>query len=185
MIENTPPQWFLLTVQRSAVFKIADILRLKGYEPLVPTHTVRRQWSDRVKTYKSPLFPSRMFCKFPPSREHVVNVCETRGVFSIYERAGKPIPIPESEIAAIRLLTTSSYPIEISDLPAVGDVVVVGSNPEVRGVLVERSTVCRVAIGLGSMGQTAVLKVPLDAVKRVEGSLIPHWSLADLTKTTG
>jgi hypothetical protein len=50
----------------------------------------------------------------------------------------------------------------------------------IRGVLVERGTPCRVAIGFEAMGRTVVLHVPLGDLNRVEGPLTPHWSLGAL-----
>lgn len=176
MIEGASnPQWFMLIVQFRSEKKVMHNLQLKGYEVLLPARRVTKQWTDRIRTHDAPLFPSRLFCRFPPSREHQLLVCSTPGVFSIYEKAGKPFPIPDSEINAIRLLANSSYPMEVTELPIVGDVVLVGGD--IRGVLVERSNICRVAIGFGSMGQTIVLKVPLDALRRTDGSLTHHWSL--------
>jgi len=181
MLEDAnTPKWFLLIVAFKSEQKVAYALQSKGYEVLLPMHTVQRKWSDRVKTYSTPLFPSRLFCRFPPQREHEVMVCRTPGVFSVYEREGKPFPIPDSEVATLRLLAASSYPMESSDLPVVGDVVLVGNDTAVRGVLVERNTVCRVGIGFASTGHTVVLRVPLDALRRVDGPLTHHWSLTSL-----
>ena len=43
------PQWFLLVVRAKQEPKVAEGLQAKGYEVFLPLHTVRRQWSDRVK----------------------------------------------------------------------------------------------------------------------------------------
>src|ERR1035441_10918918 len=49
------PQWVLLFVHANRERKVAEGLQTKGYEVFLPMHTVRRQWSDRVKTYDAPL----------------------------------------------------------------------------------------------------------------------------------
>ena len=46
------PQWVLLFVHANRERKVAEGLQAKGYEVFLPMHTVRRQWSDRVKTYE-------------------------------------------------------------------------------------------------------------------------------------
>src|ERR1017187_9568185 len=57
-------QWFLLVVRSKQEFKVAERLQAKGYEVFLAMHTVRRQWSDRLKTYNAPLFPGHLFCRF-------------------------------------------------------------------------------------------------------------------------
>jgi hypothetical protein len=58
------PQWVLLAVRGNRERKVAEGLQAKGYEVFLPMHTVRRQWSDRVKTYDAPLFTGQLFCRF-------------------------------------------------------------------------------------------------------------------------
>jgi hypothetical protein len=58
------PQWFLLVVRSKQERKVAEGLQAKGYEVFLPMHTVRRQWSDRLKTYAAPLFSCHLFCRF-------------------------------------------------------------------------------------------------------------------------
>src|ERR1035441_4831184 len=58
------PQWVLLVVHPNRERNVAKGLQARGYEVFLPMHTVRRQWSDRVKTYDAPLFPDQLFCRF-------------------------------------------------------------------------------------------------------------------------
>src|SRR5450756_1240474 len=57
------PQWFLLVVLSKQERRVAKGLQVRGYEVFLPMHTVRRQWSDRLKTYDAPLFPGHLFCR--------------------------------------------------------------------------------------------------------------------------
>ena len=92
----------------------------------------------------------------------------------------EPLPIPDSEIERLRRITASQYPVECCALPQTGEIVEVPGDITIRGVLVERDSGCRVAIGFDVMGHTVVLRVPLVDLKRVEGPLTPHWSLRAL-----
>ena len=171
------PEWFLLTVRFKSERSIARSLLAKGFEVFLPMHVVFREWSDRTRRYSTPLFPSRLFCRFPLLLEHKLMVLNTPGVFSVYERGGRPQPIPDSEIGRLNRIIGSRYPIESCELPKLGDVVQIGGDGDIRGVLVERNALCRVAIGFDTMGSTVVMKVPLEELKRVDGELTPHWSL--------
>jgi hypothetical protein len=103
-------------------------------------------------------------------------VLKTPRVFSIYERGGKPLPIPDAEIACLRRIVDSEYPLEPCDRPTLGDVVEIEGGGDIRGVLVEGGNECRVAIGFDVIGRTVVIRVPLDSLRHVD-QLTPHWSL--------
>ena len=172
------PQWFLLVVRSKQERKVAEGLQARGYEVFLPMHTVRRQWSDRLKTYDAPLFPGHLFCRALAKTE--LMVLRIPGVVLIYPGSGKQLPIPDLEIERLRRVTASQYPVECCMLPQTGEIVEIPGDITIRGVLVERGTVCLVAIRFDVMGRTVVLRVPLDDLKRAEGALRPHWSLRAL-----
>ena len=165
------PQWFLLVVLSKQERRVAKGLQVRGYEVFLPMHTVRRQWSDRLKTYDAPLFPGHLFCRALAKTE--LMVLRIPGVVRI-------MPIPDLEIERLRRITASQYPVECCAHPQTGEIVEMPGDITIRGVLVERGPVCRVAIGFDVMGRTVVLRVPLDDLKRAEGPLTPHWSLRAL-----
>jgi transcription antitermination factor NusG len=161
--------------------KVAEGLLAKGYEVFLPMHTVRRQWSDRLKTYDAPLFPGHLFCRFSLNAANKdLMVLKTPGVILIHPGGGKPLPIPDEEIAHLRRISASQYPVEYCALPQTGELVEIPGDIPIRGVLVERGSTCRVAIGFDTMGHTVALRVPLDDLQYAEGPLLPHWSLRSL-----
>src|ERR1035441_10660094 len=91
------PQWFLLRRGPKQERKVADALQAKGYEVFLPMHTVRRQWSDRLKTYDAPLFPGYLFCRFSLTQEKLM-VLKTPGVVLIYLGIEKPLPIDRKRV---------------------------------------------------------------------------------------
>ena len=177
------PQWFLLMVCPKWERRVADALQAKGYEVFLPMHTVRRQWSDRLKEYAAPLFPSYVFCRFPlgPMKKGM-SVFAITGVLHVFPGTGKGQPIPEFEIERLRRITSSQYPVECLDLPHTGEIVEILGETAIQGVLIERAAVCRVAIGFDAMKRTVVLRVPLADLKHTGASLKPHWSLNRLDK---
>jgi hypothetical protein len=160
--------------------KVAEALQAKGYEVFLPMHTVRRQWSDRLKTYAAPLFSCHLFCRSSLTLANELMVLKTPGVVRIYPGSGRPLPIPDLEKDRLRRITASQYPVECCALPQTGEIVEISGDIPIRGVLVERGSLCRVAIGFDAMGRTVGLRIPLDDLKRVEGPLTPHWSVRAL-----
>ena len=169
----TRTQWFLLVAHPNRERYVAEGLQARGLEVFLPMHTVRRQWSDRVKTYDAPLFPGYLFCRF--SLAEKILAVTTSGVLD-----EEPLPVPDSEVERLRRITASQYPVECCAHPQTGEIVEVPGEFAIRGVLVERGSVCRVAIGFDVVGRTVVLRVPLVDLKRAEGPLAPHWSLRSL-----
>ena len=166
-------QWFLLVAHPNRERYVAEGLQARGLEVFLPMHTVRRQWSDRVKIYDAPLFPGYLFCRF--SLAEKILAVTTPGVLD-----EEPLPVPDLEVERLRRITASQYPVEFCALPQTGEIVEVPGEFAIRGVLVERGSVCRVAIGFDVVGRTVVLRVPLVDLKRAEGPLAPHWSLRSL-----
>ncbi len=178
------PLWFMVIVRSRQERKVAGGLVAKGYEVFLPMHTVRRQWSDRLKAYDAPLFPGHLFCRFSLNVANTdLMVLKTPGVILIHPGGGKPVPIPDREIERLRRIVASQYPVECCALPQTGDIVEISGDIPIRGVLVERGSLCRVAIGFDAMARTVVLHIPLDDLRHVEGSLTPHWSLGTLAST--
>src|SRR5664280_616571 len=87
-------QWFLLVAHPNRERYVAEGLQARGLEVFLPMHTVRRQWSDRVKIYDAPLFPGYLFCRFSSIlvAKRILAVT-TPGVV-----LAKPMPIPDLEI---------------------------------------------------------------------------------------
>ena len=145
-------------------------LQAKGYEVFLPMHTMRRQWSDRVKTYDAPLFPGQLFCRLSSILvAQKILAVTTPGVV-----LQKAMPFPDLEIERLRRITASRYPVECCAHPQTGEIVEIPGDITIRGVLVERGSLCRVAIGFDAMGRTVGLRIPLDDLNR-EGPLTPHW----------
>lgn len=175
------PQWYMLIVRSKQERKVAEGLRANGYEVFLPMCIVRRQWSDRLKTYEAPLIPGHLLCRFSLILTNKdLMVLRTPGVILIYPGDGTQLPIPDQEIERLRRITASQYPVECCELTRTGEIVEIEGDISIRGVLVERGAICRVAIGFDAMGRTVALRIPLSDLTRVDGLLLPHWSLGAL-----
>lgn len=99
--------WFALQVRSRFEKNIATLLRGKGYDPFLPLHKCRRQWSDRLKEMELPLFPGYLFCRFDVQAR--LSVLATPGVFLVVG-GRSPVPVDDCEIAAIQKIVASGLP---------------------------------------------------------------------------
>jgi transcription antitermination factor NusG len=126
---------------------------------------VRRQWSDRIRIQALPLFACNVFCRFEPNQAPVV--LKISGVFSILEADGKPLPVPEMEIARLQRILSLDPFVDDCERVELGDVVeIVGSEP-IRGVVTERGSTCRIVISLDSLGRAVSIRMPLSALVKI------------------
>lgn len=102
-LENT--DWFGIRVRSRCEVRAYDDLCLRGFEAFLPLRSVRRRWSDRVKTLQVPMFGGYLFCRFAlPDRLKVLNAA---GVAQIVGIGNTPVPISEAEIRSVQTLVTS------------------------------------------------------------------------------
>lgn len=92
--------WFAVQTRARYEQFVAAHLDAKGYQWLLPLYKCRRQWSDRIKELKLPLFPGYIFCRFNPLDRFPILAIP--GVILVVGIGKNPIPVEDSEIAAIK-----------------------------------------------------------------------------------
>lgn len=97
--------WLAVQVAPQHELKVATILEYKGFEHFLPTYKSRRRWSDRTKLLTLPLFPGYLFCCSQRSR--VTAILASPGVNRIVSFGGKPCPVPEEEITALKKIVSA------------------------------------------------------------------------------
>jgi transcription antitermination factor NusG len=95
-IEDGVVSWFALAVVPRKEKATAQALRAKGYQDFLPMYTVRRRWSDRVKSVELPLFPGYVFSRFR------LPILKMPAVMAILGMGKQPEPIPDVEIDALQ-----------------------------------------------------------------------------------
>ena len=124
---NVDFPWYVVRV-RSNFEKIATrVFDERGYTTFLPLFRTQRRWSDRVKEIEAPLFPGYTFCKFDPLQK--VPILIVPGVVSILESVNGPIPVPDSDIAAIETMLKSGLPVGPWPFLRQGQLVLVERGP--------------------------------------------------------
>jgi transcription antitermination factor NusG len=99
------PQWYALRIRSRFAGIASEVLRSKGYELYCPSFKIRRQWTDRVVTAESPLFPGYLFCCFDLIKRS--DILATPGMIGIVGIGNNPIPVEYEELEAIRVVLKS------------------------------------------------------------------------------
>jgi transcription antitermination factor NusG len=153
-------QWFALRVQSSREHAVATSLHQKGYEVFLPLYRQRRMWSDRLKEVDCPLFAGYLFCQIDlNSRSNPV--VTTPGVRHIVGLAGKPAPIEEHEIAAVRKIVESQCKSEPWSTPQPGESVRILHGPltGIEGKLIEIKSQHQLVVSVSLLQRSVAVQV--------------------------
>jgi transcription antitermination factor NusG len=135
-MNDTDMAWFALAVTPRKEKVTARTLRAMGYEDFLPLYSVKRRWSDRIKTVEFPLFPGYVFTRFDPGLR--LPILKIATVNNVVGPGNKPEPVKDSEILALQTVCQSGLqPIPCPYL-TVGSKVLIHDGPlsGLEGILV-------------------------------------------------
>jgi len=106
--ENISYPWYAVRVKSRHENTVAAHLHARGYQAFLPLYKSRNRWSDRFKEIELPLFPGYVFCQFDLLNR--LPVLSIPGVVYVVGVGRTPVPIDETEIAAIQATVKSGLP---------------------------------------------------------------------------
>lgn len=156
--------WFALQVKQRYEQLTATALRNRGYEQFLPLYKHRRRWSDRFKQVDLPLFPGYLFCKLDPTNR--LPVLTTPGVVLIVGIGKVPVPVEESEIAAVRSIVASQLPAQPWPFLRAGQRVRIDYGPlrGVEGVFLNHKNQFRLVVSVMILQRSVAVEVDSDWV---------------------
>jgi len=98
-------KWYALQVRPRHEETVENRLRRQGYTVYLPRLTRKRQWSDRVRVTRDPMFPGYVFSRFDASIPY--RMVESPGVMRIVSFGSTPVPVDETELESARILADS------------------------------------------------------------------------------
>jgi len=119
--------WFALQVRNRYENIVSAHLDGKGFEWFLPLYKSRRRWSDRFKEIELPLFPGYVFCRLNAMNRFPILMIP--GVHQIVGLGKTPVPIDESEIAAIQAAVKSGLSTEPWQFLRIGQRVRIEQGP--------------------------------------------------------
>lgn len=163
------PQWFIGRVKHCHERKAAAMLEALGVEYYLPLQTVKRKWSDRIKTVDVLILPRYIFIHCMNSeRVRVLQNVQSITHFMTEHDTHLPAVIRDSDLEIFRLmLEYDDHPVIVEPLQFMpGDRVRVTLGPLMNHEceLVEVSKKKCVAVGLGILG-SARIELPLSCIE--------------------
>jgi transcription antitermination factor NusG len=132
--------WYALWTRSRHEAVVREQLRRKDIEAFLPTVGRWSRWKDRRKKIEWPLFPGYCFARF--RREQSLSVLTCMGVVAIVSFSGKPAPIAEEEMDALRRVIDTQMACDPCPLTREGCMVEVTQGPlaGIVGRLVHKDT---------------------------------------------
>lgn len=161
-------RWYALYL-RSRYEKVAHAELLeKGIESFLPMIEEVRVWSDRKKRVQMPLFRSYLFVR--TDLHDRVSILQTDGVVHFVGIRSVPSPIPDDQIAWIKIVIAQPQRVKREPNLATGKRVRVVAGPftGVEGVITKVRGNARLVINLDAIAQAISVDVEPGFVKTVE-----------------
>lgn len=155
------PYWYALYTAPRAEKKVADRFEKEGVEFYLPLTKVLRRWSDRKKWVEEPLFKSYIFVKITEAKYY--QVLNTLGVVRFVSFSGKAVPIPENQIALIKMLL-AEFPddLEVAANLAPGTAIEIIAGPMMglQGEMVDYRGEKRASVKIEYINQSVLINIP-------------------------
>jgi|SRR5438552_4468927 len=167
-----PPDsaWYALYTRHQHEKTVARLLSGKGFETFLPLYTAAHRWKDRTKLVSLPLFPCYVFLHGQTQRR--LDILTTPGIHSLLSVEGRPAPISDAEIDAIRQMIESKVAVEPYPFLKSGDWIRIKSGPlaGIEGILVRKKNQLRLVVSVELLQKSVAVEVDASAVERVTRS---------------
>lgn len=162
MIEAEPRcqrRWLAAYTRSRHEQHVADQLRLKSLEFLLPTYQRLARWSDRVRRSQAPLFPGYVFVHVSAGER--VRVLETVGVVQLVSAGGKPAILRDEDVERLRTCASRSNDVEPHPYLRIGHRVRVKYGPFAgcEGLLVEKQNSVRLVISIEQIMRSVAINL--------------------------
>lgn len=136
-LQELPNRWFALQVRSRHEKIVAKALAAKGFDEFLPVRRSRHRWCDRYKDIDAALFPGYVFCRF--NLVDRLSVAITPGVVRIVGAGGRPLPVDDSEIVALRRAIDAGLDLEPQEFLEVGTTATITDGPlrGLKGILLQ------------------------------------------------
>lgn len=160
-------RWFALQVKVRCEGSTAGFLSGKGYETFVPTYRTTRRWGGRVQEISATLFPGYVFCQFDAQKRLPILV--TPGVVSVVGRGRVPVPLEDSEIAAVRAAVSSGFRLEPWPYLEIGQRVRIQdeSLSGLEGILIDFKGGHRIVVSVSLLRRSVAMEIDRSRVRPI------------------
>lgn len=175
---QSPNRWYALWVKSNREKLVAAALWHRGYEQFLPLYRTQRRLSDRLKDLELPLFSGYVFCRMDPL--HRLPVLKIPGAISFVGIGNTPIPVEDSEIAALQTIVRAGVPVVPWPSLLVGQRVRIERGPlrEVEGVVTNLKNGLRLVVSVGLLQRSVAVEIDRDSITLVSSLMKPAQASA-------
>jgi transcription antitermination factor NusG len=166
-LETGIQSWFAIQVRTRWESSTAVLLSGKGYQTLLPTYKTKKRWNGRVREFNAALFPGYVFCQFDAQKRLPILV--TPGVISVVGSGRVPLPVADSEIAAIQTVVSSGFRAEPWPYLEIGQRVRIERDAleGLEGILINFKGNHRIVVSVSLLRRSVALEVDRSCVRTV------------------
>lgn len=158
-------RWYAIYTRSRYEKRTHALLLERHIEAYLPLVLSWRVWSDRRKQIEIPLMSSYLFVHTDTSNQNeYYNILNTRGVVKFIGFEGRPVPIPERQIQALKLLSKEGIDMQCMDVsPPPGTPVTIDRGPlkGLRGEVVNSHNGRKVIVRIDCIDKCITVNVPL------------------------
>ena len=169
MIEKL--NWFVLLTRSNFEQTVYNSITGKKIEAFLPRTRKKSKRKDRKLMIEVPLFPGYLFVRSTIEPSAQLNILKTTGAVRLLGNTKGPLPIPESQITSLQLMTAANVDLITgsSMLLQQGDPVMILEGPMagVKGEFTRHKGKGRVIIKIDLLGQFAGVEMDGENVEKI------------------
>jgi transcription antitermination factor NusG len=174
MAEKTIARWYAVYVKSRYEKKTSKLLEDRHIEVYLPLLNRLKQWSDRKKMVEEPLFKSYIFVR--TDLKNYYDILNTPGIVRFVGFEGKPVPVPDNQIVAVRQFVGEyDDSCSIDELQALREgqlvEIVYGEMRGLVGRLVSLQGKQRLVVDIESVGQSIPINISRSQVRSLQNGL--------------
>ena len=172
--------WYAIYTRPRHEKRVAEQLTERHLESCLPLCGEVHRWKDRMKEVFLPLFPGYVFVR--TGLDNRQQILRLPGVVRFVGFGGTPVPIPESQVEALRHAMRSGIPFERHYYLQVGQYVKVCRGPlqGTAGILVRCKGAHRLVLSIDIIQRSIAVEVEVSEVMPAERAEQP--TAASITK---
>ncbi len=167
-LESSVPRWYVVHTFSHHERHVDERLTAKNLNTFLPLYVVKRYSKNAAPPIEKPLFPGYLFV-FVPLLERL-KVLQVPGVVKLVGFGGKPTPLADHEVEALRTARTMGVQTEPHVYIEIGNRVRIISGPfeGFQGILIRHKGRYRVVLAIELIASSFVLDVDSSIVERVK-----------------
>jgi transcription antitermination factor NusG len=162
------PLWYVVYTSANHEKRVQMQLQERNVESLLPLYEERRRWKDRTKRLQLPVFPGYVFVRL--ALRDRLQVLRIPGVARLVGFNGDPVPLSESDIAALRTALDRQSILQPHPYLTVGRRVRIKGGPlkGMEGILIRKKNIFRLVVSIPLISRSASVEIDTAYVERID-----------------